>query len=43
MQAMEKAGFVERIGRENFCEHIDGALIRAEELENIAKEQRTKK
>lgn len=43
MQAMEKAGFVERIGRENFCEHIDGALIRAEKLENIAKEQRTKK
>lgn len=43
MQAMEKAGFVERIGRENFCSHIDGALIRAEELENIAKEQRTKK
>lgn len=43
MQAMEKAGFVERIGSENFCSHIDGALIRAEELENIAKEQRTKK
>lgn len=43
MQAMEKAGFVDRIGRENFCDHIDGALIRAEQLENIAKEQRTKK
>lgn len=43
MQAMEKAGFVERIGRENFCDHIDSALIRAEELEKIAKEQRTKK
>ena len=24
--AMEKAGFVERIGRENFCENIDAAL-----------------
>lgn len=36
MSVMEKAGFVERIGRENFCDHIDSALIRAEELENAA-------
>lgn len=42
MQAMEKAGFVERIGRENFCDHIDSALIRAEELEKIAKDRRKK-
>lgn len=40
MQAMEKAGFVERIGKENFCEHIDSALLRAEELERIAEENR---
>lgn len=42
MQAMEKAGFVERIGKENFCDHIDNALLRAEELEKIAKESRKK-
>ncbi|MBQ9898926.1 MAG: STAS domain-containing protein [Ruminococcus sp.] len=34
MRAMEKAGFVEHVGRENFCDHIDTALIRAAELEN---------
>ena len=27
---MEKGGFVERVGEENFCEHIDDALARAE-------------
>lgn len=32
MSVMEKSGFVDRIGRENFCSHIDTALIRAEEL-----------
>lgn len=32
MRAMEKAGLVERVGRENFCDHIDTALLRAEEL-----------
>lgn len=42
MQAMEKAGFVERIGKENFCDHIDSALLRAEELERIAEENRKK-
>lgn len=36
MRAMEKAGFVERIGRENFCDHIDAALLRAEEIEKEA-------
>ena len=29
---MEKDGFVDKIGRENFCDHIDDALARAEEL-----------
>lgn len=36
MHAMEKAGFIEKVGRENFCDHIDSALLRAEELEKIA-------
>lgn len=30
MHVMEKAGFVEKVGRENFCAHIDDALKRAE-------------
>lgn len=42
MHAMEKAGFVESIGRENFCDHIDTALIRAGELEKIASASRKK-
>ena len=29
---MKKAGFVDRVGEENFCAHIDLALARAEEL-----------
>lgn len=29
---MEKAGLTEKIGKENFCENIDAALQRAEEL-----------
>ena len=33
MRAMEKAGFVEMIGQENFCNHIDTALARAGEIE----------
>jgi len=33
MKVMTKAGFIERVGRENFCDHIDTALIRAEALE----------
>ena len=32
MRIMEKAGFVEKIGKEYFCEHIDDALVKAEEL-----------
>ena len=31
MHVMQKAGFVERVGSENFCAHIDDALRRAEE------------
>ena len=30
--AMEKAGFVEKIGAENICENIDASLERAEKL-----------
>ncbi len=30
--AMEKAGFVELVGKDNFCSNIDAALERAEEL-----------
>ena len=33
MHAMEKAGLVEVVGKENFCNHIDNALVRAEEIE----------
>lgn len=32
MKVMEKAGFIEKIGRENFCENIDKSLERAESL-----------
>ena len=32
MRAMQKAGFVELAGRENFCPGIDAAIARAEEL-----------
>lgn len=32
MRMLTKAGFVEKIGKENFCEHIDAALARAEEI-----------
>lgn len=32
MHTMEKAGFVEKVGRENFAAHIDAALERAEEI-----------
>lgn len=31
-KVMEKAGFVERVGKENFCAHIDDALERAGEI-----------
>jgi len=32
MKVMEKAGFIEKAGRENFCENIDKALERAKDL-----------
>lgn len=32
MKVMEKAGFTQKIGKENFCENIDEAIRRAEEL-----------
>lgn len=32
MKVMEKAGFVQKVGQENFCENIDRAIKRAEEL-----------
>ena len=32
MQVMQKSGFYETVGAKNFCEHIDAALKRAEEL-----------
>ncbi|MCM1540885.1 MAG: SulP family inorganic anion transporter [Blautia sp.] len=31
LRVMQKAGFVEKVGEENFCSHIDDALRRAEE------------
>lgn len=33
MHVMEKAGFVEKVGKENFCRHIDDALKIAEEMQ----------
>lgn len=30
--SLEKAGFIDKIGRENFCEHIDDAIQRASEI-----------
>lgn len=33
MKVMQKAGFVEKVGQENFCGHIDEALKRAEDLQ----------
>ena len=32
MMVMEKAGFIERLGRDNVCPHIDAALARAREI-----------
>ena len=34
MHAMEKAGLVDTLGKDNFCDHIDTALMRAEAIEN---------
>ncbi|MDE6925957.1 MAG: STAS domain-containing protein [Acetatifactor sp.] len=33
MRVMQKAGFVEKVGMENFCAHIDDALRRAAEIQ----------
>ena len=41
MALMEKAGFITRIGKENFCNHIDTALLRAEQLEKERMKQRS--
>ncbi|HMC64897.1 MAG TPA: sodium-independent anion transporter, partial [Gemmataceae bacterium] len=30
--AMDRAGFLDRLGRENVCAHIDAALARAREI-----------
>ncbi len=32
MRVMQKAGFVEKVGKENFCSHIDDALRRAGDM-----------
>lgn len=32
MHVMEKSGFVEEVGRKNYCVHIDDALLRAEKF-----------
>lgn len=32
MATMEKDGFIEKVGAENFCDHIDDALARAEAI-----------
>lgn len=32
MKVMEKSGFVDAIGRKNYCSHIDDALLRAEKF-----------
>lgn len=32
LMVMQKAGFIERLGRENVCPHIDAALARAREI-----------
>ena len=37
MKVLEKAGFVDKVGKENFCKNIDASLERAEYLENQKK------
>ncbi|MCR4960661.1 MAG: STAS domain-containing protein [Lachnospiraceae bacterium] len=36
MSVLEKSGLVEKIGRENFCDHIDEALVRAEKQQELS-------
>ena len=33
MNVMRKSGFVDKVGNENFCAHIDDALKRAQDLQ----------
>ncbi len=33
LETMKKSGFYDKVGAENFCDHIDSALKRAEEIE----------
>ena len=39
--AMEKAGLTEIIDKKNFCDHIDNALLRAEEIENSIRHEQS--
>ena len=40
-KAMDKAGFIDLVGRENFCENIDAAIERAEMLVGFVPEHKT--
>ena len=31
LRVMEKAGFIEKVGRQNFCDHIEGAIVLAKQ------------
>ena len=42
MKVMKKAGFVEKVGEQNFCDHIDTALQRAEEIEKEIESKKVK-
>lgn len=42
MKVMRKAGFVERVGEKNFCDHIDTALARAEAIEKEIESKKVK-
>ena len=33
LHMMEKAGFADEVGRENFCANIDASIARAQEIE----------
>ncbi len=41
LMVMEKAGFIDRLGRENVCPHIDAALDRAREILGLPPAQPT--
>lgn len=44
MKTMEKAKFVDLVGKENFCDHIDSALARANEIiETLPAEEKIEK